>query len=605
MSLATPTKSRPHGERAQRAWWRLGWPLLGAGLVLALLAAAQQETTEPRSPQSVFRVETRLVLVDVVVSDKKGQPVPGLGREEFFLEEEGKPQEIAVFAWEGRTAATVIAPALPPNVYTNRPEYHRPRGPLTIVLLDSLNTPRADQMRMREEMVRYLANSFRSGQWTAVLSLTGRLRVLQDFTNDREVLLAAMRGYSPQSSALLGVRESVTSREADQEIQALRALAEGCDAAAREQIYSFIASLKNFQDTQMAESDKQRMRVSLAALRAVANAVVGYPGRKNLIWVSAAFPALYLGREKWSAEDEVRETAQLLNDARLAVYPVDPRGLVALTNEESYAQFVARMGDAEAQIPSGYPQPSLPSESPRSPQRYLYASQTAMKALAENTGGLAFFNRNDIDNAVAAAATDGASYYTLGYYPKGGKWDGSFRRIKVELARNGVRLRYRQGYYATPSGEGNEAVAGDGRQPTGEWLPALFDPLPATGLTFRAYLRPPASGSVVPVQFWLEPDNALLGDVGGGVRELDLDVVVGAFSPEGLQLKKVVERVQRRLEPGNDSQAWRRGVVLPTSIELSPGRYELRLLLRDHRTGRVGRVDVPLTLPARVAATSQ
>lgn len=604
MPLGAAAVSREQFRHPPRVWWRPGWLLLGAALVSALLAAAQQATPEPQPAPPVLRVDTRLVLVDVVVTGKKGEPLAGLAREEFVLEEDGKPQEIAVFASEG-SAATVVAPPLPPNVYSNRPEYHPPRGPLTIVLLDSLNTPRADQVRMREEMVRYLANSFQGGQWAAVLSLTDRLRVLQDFTNNREMLLAAVRGYSPQSSALLGVRESVTSRQTDEEILALRELAQGCDEESKRQIYGYIASLKTFQDSQMAQSDKLRMQLSLAALRAVGNAVVGYPGRKNLIWVSAAFPALYVGREKWSAEDEIRQTAQLLNDARLAVYPVDPRGLVAITNEESYAQLVARMGDAEAQIPSAYPQPQLPSESPRSPQRYLYASQAAMKALAENTGGLAFFNRNDIDSAVAAAASDGASYYTLGYYPKHGKWDGSLRRLKVQLARKGLRLRYRQSYYATPgAGFGAVAVAA-GSQQGDEWLGALFDPLPATGLTFRAYVRPPESGSSVPVQFWLGPDSALLGEVGGGERELDLGLAVAAFSPNGLQVKKVVQRVQRRLEPGKDPQAWRRGVVLPTTIDLGPGRYELRLLLRDHRTGRVGRVDVPLTLSAAVAATGQ
>lgn len=602
---------------------RLPFPVAGPALTVVLgltlvwgLASGPLLVAEPPPslklppPTASLRVETRLVLVDVVATDKNGHAVEGLTREDFALAEDGRSQEIAFFSREGQSQTASAPAALPPNVYTNHPDYYRAPGALTLVLLDALNTPRKDQMLMREELLRYFKSPLPANQWTALLALTDQLRVLQDFTPNRELLLAAVKDYTPQQAGPLGVREQVLSRETEEEHAALQEMIKWCGDPCRD----FLDSLKRFEEAAMAASDKERMQRTLAALRTLGQGVAGYPGRKNLIWVSASFPVFYpgdrTGRHRWSADAEVRATAQLLNDARVAIYPVDPRGLVDAFKPESYQDFEARMSEA-AGSPPGYspsptgPEPSasvIPSRSPRHPQQYLYASQSAMKVLAETTGGLAFYNRNDLANAVGVAVADGSSYYALGYYPKNEEWSGAFRRIEVKLARSGLRLRYRQGYYATRTPSGARPTAG-GASLDDELVAALEAPLPATGIVFRAHVPPPAPGSSsrVSVEFWFDSNILLRDPEAGGAGRLDVDCVVGAFSPDGALVQTVGQRAQWIVPSQDSDETTENGVSVPASLDLPPGNYHLRLLVCDNHSRRLGRVDLPLTLPAATA----
>ncbi len=586
-------------------------PLLVLGVLATCLSTGAQKAPPQQGPGVIVPKETVLVLVDAVVTDQNGKPVEGLGREEFEVKEEGKAQDIAVFQWSARTQPRPSPTPLPPHVFTNQPEYHPPRGPLTIVLLDALNTPRTDQVFMGRQMVRYFSSSSNAGQWTAVLALTDALRVLQDFTTDRELLMAAVKNYNPLQSGLLGVREQMTSRESDDEFAVLLQELKACGGSC-EPLMQLIADLQRFEENVTAQSDQERMQLTLAALRAIANAVIGYPGRKNLIWVSSAFPTMYwgdkTGASRWSGSEELRQTAQLLNNARIAVYPVDPRGLATADKPESYDEFVNRIGATRPpDFQMGSPPPVNVSESAQSPAGYLYMSQSAMKGIAESTGGQAFYNRNDLANAVALAVADGSAYYTLGYYPKDTNWDGKFRRIEVKLARKGLRMRYRTGYYAIGAARSGQQATGATAQASAELQAALYDPFPATGITFRAHLPPPkpAAAAQVRVEFWLDKQSVLITDPGDGTGQLDLDYVVAAFSPDGKPVKNVGKRLRWSLKAQDRNQAIEHGMMLPARIELPPGKYQLRLLLRDNHTGQLGRVDAPLTVPSPATAPGQ
>ena len=162
---------------------------------------AQSQPTEP--PVPTIRVNTHLVLVDVVVTDKSGKRVQGLKAEDFTLQEKGKNQKISIFtsAAENKQAA---APKLPPGIYSNKPEYRSPGGPVVVILLDAVNTPFKDQAYARQQMLEFVRNQYKPGQKTAVLTLTGALGVLQDFTDDPDVLLAALKSYKPKEQESTG-----------------------------------------------------------------------------------------------------------------------------------------------------------------------------------------------------------------------------------------------------------------------------------------------------------------------------------------------------------------------------------------------------------------
>ncbi len=188
---------------------------------------------------------------------------------------------------------------------------------------------------------------------------------------------------------------------------------------------------------------KTRIEMSAAALETIAHRLAGVQGRKNLIWVSSGFPLVlsgHLGVEQMN--EPVDRATRAANDANVAIYPVDARGLV-VNQMPSVMTSGATFGNTG----------DLP---PRPPSRTV--SFDSAKMLAADTGGRAFFNTNDIASAVRGALDDGRLTYVLGYYPSHGKWNGAFRTITVKVNRPGVEVRHRLGYAALPLPAGKTAA---------------------------------------------------------------------------------------------------------------------------------------------------
>jgi len=539
--------------------------LLGLGLSVALtlgaLASSQNAPAPSGSrvdlPAAVLRVTTRLVLVDVVVTDKDGRPVTGLTRDDFVLLEEGQPQTISAFSHESpgvRADAQPEPPPLPAHVYTNRPEYRTPPGPLVILLLDSLNTPWHDLAYMRQQMLKYIRTQVKPDQRVAVMVLGNNLMVLQDFTTDSRLLLAALERFSGERPA--GLNNEPTQI-------APQALAEA-PAGAVERI---TANLERFHTEQAGATTDERVRVTLASLRAIGRAVAGYPGRKNLIWVSGAFPFTLVPERSGNFEafrsyaSEVRRTAGELTDAQVAVYPVDARGLVG--------PWFSGIGGSHA----------------------------TMNQLAQDTGGKAYYNRNDIEVAVSLAAADGTSYYFLAYHPENNNWDGKFRRIEVRVNRKELRIRHRRGYYAT-EGAINEATQKREKAQLEEMKAILRDPLPATAITFLARVRPPTPGEKeLLAEFLLDAETLRYVPTADGHQSMKADFLVAAVSPEGRVLASNGHTIEAEFDPPRFAAIQETGLPFKCPLALVPGRYErLRLVVRDHLSGLAGTVDVPLAL---------
>ena len=178
--------------------------VVSAGLIFLLVAGPTALTAQQTSadvPSITIRATTRLVVVDVVVTDKGGQPVTGLKAEDFTLEENGKKQKVSVFTPPEFANKTAPAP-VPPGVLSNHPEKVSPAGPPTVLMIDALNSPFKEQAYARTEMLKYAAEQNQSGQSIAVVALTDRLHVLQQFTSDPQVLLTAIKNFRPQEQIL-------------------------------------------------------------------------------------------------------------------------------------------------------------------------------------------------------------------------------------------------------------------------------------------------------------------------------------------------------------------------------------------------------------------
>ncbi len=583
-------------------------------VVLALIAilttAALLPAQQPdQFPSPVIRVTTRLVMLDVIAVDKSGKPVTDLKPEDFVLEEGGKKQKISVFGLHNPPAAAAAAPALPAGVYSNRPETQVAPGPVTILLIDGLNSPFQNQAFVRNKLIDYVKTQHQPGQRMAVLALGNGLFKLQGFTSDPALLRAALENYRPAQ-----VRETAAS-QIEQRVTSVPPANIGLRGTTGEaRVNSLISTLSFFENEQEVLALDVRMRTSLESLRAIARMVSGMPGRKNLVWVSARFPFsltpedasvtftptrandptappptpqentqfAYQQQVRQGEVENIRRTAALLADSQVAVYPVDARGLIGAQQLAD----ASRSGlNPAGLLRMGHEYGTQVSNVGAS----ITSNQGVMQDLAQQTGGKPYYNRNDIDNAVAIATGDGGTYYDIGYYPDKKKFDGGFRKIKVTVARPNVELRYRRGYYAV------DPTKVDVKQRDAEMNTMLLrDSGDATLVTFDVQVTP--AKNKVTVHF-LVPARSFSTQESPEGRIVNLDFFLAAVTRDG---SKVVvntgQSVNQPLTPEQFAQVQQQGLVVPVEAAVPAGDLELRLAVRDNRTGYFGTLNVPLTV---------
>jgi VWFA-related protein len=251
-------------------------------------------------PELSIRATTRLVTADTIVTGADSRPVSGLTKEDFTVLEDGKPQKIAFFSFVAAEQKPVTPPPrLRPDVFTNRPEYHSDNGPLVVLLLDGLNTPPTQQLYVHQQIMKYLTSLNLAGPGTAILALGNTLTVLQDFTTDPQRLLSAAKGYKGGRTAVdiesPKIEISVTAGPgggalSQAKLPGSTANDDAANIASQTKATNSFAelaqSLKRFDSEVGANDENARVRVTLEALRRIAHAVSGYPGRKNLIWFS-------------------------------------------------------------------------------------------------------------------------------------------------------------------------------------------------------------------------------------------------------------------------------------------------------------------------------
>jgi VWFA-related protein len=588
-------------------------------ILIALLAAAvsgaHAQTALPAdAPQAQLRTTTRLVLLDVVVTDKSGKPVAGLTADQFTVTEQGKPQKISVFSPAARAADNAAnPPLLPPNVTTNLPVFRKRAGGATVLmLLDAVNTPAQNQVYVRQQMLRWVADQLKPDMRVAVLTLTNTLNVLQDFSSDPVLLKAALERYRPTTPAVAhegsdkqGAAENQSPLAPDAPTINTPSQAGGAGAAATARatgggegasplVEELQQAAERFEKENASFALDDRVRTTLAALREIAHYVAGFPGRKSLLWFSASFPVDLAMNDIADIDTfrnyaaEVRTTTNLLSDAHVAIYPIDARGL-----------FTDTMTMAEERGPAaGAARPQLGLEANRTLQRTVqerFAREATMEHVADDTGGRVFRSRNDIDQAIAEAVADESAYYVIGYYPANKKWDGNFREVKVHVSRAGLQVRTRRGYYAIDP----DSVA---RQNTGEMVGALKSgALPSTEVLFYARVTPPAtpkSKDVVAVDFLVNPQTVSFETQSENTKFCSLRFEVEAYNTAGKLVRAEVQTAEAPLKPETFQRVERTGIPMQVSIKLQPGTYKLRLGVRDNRTGFFGTSDLPVTVAA-------
>ena len=532
---------------------------LGILLLIPTGLYAQSATQPTDSNQSqvvhsdeVLRTNTRLVVVDVVATDSKGQPVPDLKASDFTILEDGKPQKISGFNFEhlAGAPAQVVQINLPPSVVTNLPKFQS--NSLNVILLDTGNGDFTEQIYARDQLLKFL-NGAALDRPVAIYAMQGQLKLLHDFTTDNKSLSAAVAKYRPPAK-----NNSSESAESRASAFATRG------------------------DYHTSERDIEN---TLNQLNVLAKILAGYPGRKNLIWLSESFPLVLFPE---SATFPIGLKTQDMTSGASTM-----QRLQTSSPFKTYAELIKKISDAlmSAQVAV------YPVDSGAVGKDDHLASQHTMDNMAESTGGKSFKNSNDLVLGLRSGIEDGSTYYTLTYYPENKNWDGLFRRIQIKTERGNVNLRYREGYYAVDPEklhkEDSDAVAENFSRLLDLEAPA------ATQVVFQAQVLPPSEKNrKVVVNFHIDPRTLAFEKKDGGVEFAKLSCTVWAYGKDKSKPAMFSGTVNANLN-AKDYQQMMQQRFLPCDqqLDLKPGTYALRMGVLDRASNKIGTASAQVVVP--------
>jgi VWFA-related protein len=560
-------------------------PLIASqcAIVLAILAtgqtqgaSAEQPAQQKSLPQSsrksatIIRAESRLVVLDVVVSGRNRHLVTGLSKSDFTVLEDGKPQPIVSFeAHVSRPATAGLAQVpQPERQYTNISE--QTPSSINIVLFDVLNTPFIDQPYAREQMVQFL-KTLPPGQPVSLFELGTRLRMIAGFTTTSDELVAAARKMVPHPSELLDTHEERLQTEEQLGLMREGSLNQG-----------FFDRMQEFMARSWEGRDTNRASATVQALSELAHAVSGFRGRKNVIWLSEEFP-VYFGPDLSTDgsrpnpdlrtySEIMRDAAGVLSAAQISLYPIDVRGLIS-------GQVNAGIGGSR---PPGMGQ-----------IRQIETLHIAMDDLAKETGGHAYYNTNDLELAMQRSLESGSTYYTLAYVPRAKVGDPRYHRIKVELSRPGLEAEYRKGYFATPEKQHSEEDAAADLFNAVQLSNPQFTMLP-----LKAQVLPPdPDHSNVRIDCRVDGSGVLFSDGPGDRKNARLRFITMAWDGKFKAAVNISHNIDLSLPPEKYEQAVHNGIAVHQELHLQAGAYRLRLGVMDDGSGKIGTLDIPLRLP--------
>lgn len=568
----------------------------------------QSNAPNSAGQQRTLRTFSRAVVVDVIVTDHKGRPVTGLKRGQFVVTEEGKPQAITYF--EEHTAAqqpTVAAPKLPPDVFTNFSPTPFPPV-VNVLLLDSLNTRMEDQSFVHRQAMDFLQTA-KPGSRIAIFAMSRSLRFVQGFTDDPTLLAAALgskRINEVQSPDLMKSKEETNAQKT---------------------VIAMGAQLQEFFNENDDSRSVDRALITLVNLQRLATFLGGFPGRKNVIWFTESVPWIINGLNQQQAESvpwiittgfnqqldaELEKTFNMLAASRVALYPVDARGI-------STTGFY--------QADNVLPPTTKPEIGPHSPQtddireenQQRDSDQLMLEKLAHDTGGRAFLNSNGLSAIIADITSSSSDFYSLSYTPSNAKMDGSFRKMNIKISNAEYNLSYRPGYFARaadlPATSETQQKVGD--QKTAALTPYSIDPLrpfmdlgmpQAQQILYEALIRPmPQKDEASPpgaksskdsqlysVDFAVDLSDLDLKQNSNGNRTGKLNLSLIAYDRYAQIIRRNDQIISLDIKPDIYVLFGTKGVQVHTEIDLPHGQYWLRTGIYDQSSRKVGTMEIPL-----------
>ncbi len=532
---------------------------------------AQQQPAPPQQPPITFRAEVNYVEVDARVLDKQGRFITDLKPEDFQIFEDGKPQRVSAFSMvniplERAERPLFASKPIEPDVRNNM---QGADGRIYVIMLDDLHTAPLRSQRVKLAAKQFVERFVGANDLAAVVHTSGRSDASQEFTSSQPRLLRAVDRFMGRK-----LNSSTLNRIEDVQRRA------GTPMAA---------------DPAADIDDKERgfqARNTLDSIKNVAQYLGNIRGRRKAVvmfgeGIDYDINQLFSDQitEAQTVIDATRDMLAAATRGNVAIYTVDPRGLGA--EFEGLAAIQSFPDDTSL----GLGMSSIFNE--------VRLSQDSLRVMGEETGGFAIVNKNDFRDGFQRIVDDNSSYYVMGYYSTNDRRDGRFRKIEVRLPnRPGVTVRARKGYVA-PRGRAPEPAKVAANGPSPELRDAMDSPLPLTGLplalTAVVFKGPAPKGSVVIST--LIAGNMLPFVEDAGMMKNDLEVLAIATDDKGKAFPTDRATVNLNMKPDTAKRVSATGFRVIQSLDLAPGRYNLRVAVREGNTRKAGSVTFDLEVP--------
>ena len=520
-------------------------------LIAALFASAQQAQRATTGDAS-FKSNANLVILDVTVLDKAGKVVSGLNKSDFQVLEDGKAQNVSVFEFQKLDNDTAVSdmPAAPPALTASATPVPKaaaakpgftPSAPgsirfqdrrLVVMLFDLSSMQPDDQVHANEAAQKFLNNSLQPNDMVAIMVNSTSLNVAQEFTNDKDQLISVIKKLSiGQSSDLanLGTTGDMTTGE---------------DTGA--------AFESDETETNIFSTDQK-----LVALETAAKMLSSLPEKKALVYFSAG-----VGKSGVDNQAQLRSTVAAAVRSNVSFYPIDISGLVAIPPGGDATHAASRGTD------------SFSGGAQARQKQSFDDKQETLVTLAQDTGGKAFLDSNDIAGGIKDARDDVHSYYILGFYSTNEKEDGKFRRIQVKMQKPGLqaKLDYRDGYYANKTFK--KFTESDKESQLQEAL-MLGDPLTDLPISFEAdYFRLGLQTYYVPISVRV-PGSVIPLVKKGAKLETQIDFIGQVYNSKNAIVQKLRDYIPVKVDDQTAAMIAKRPIQYDAGLTLPPGTYSI------------------------------
>lgn len=574
-------------------------------LAIATTARAQNEPpltghTLPSGPPadpSVLHVNVNMAILDVVVRDKSGKSIHGLSQSDFRLLEDHRTQSIVLFE-EHRASKTSQARSnstLPEHVYADNTPY---AATSTVFLFDTLNADAVDLSNARGQLLKDISE-FPPNESVAVFVLGLKLRMIRGFSTD---VVSAIKSLN-EGKATTPEKALSSTADSDHPIQAnANSSSASTSPSHSSPPSSNLAAFSNDESASLRE--EARAEATIAGLAQLSHYLSSIPGRKNVLWFSAGFPQI-LGdlATPWKITNfttDIRPVDEALARARVALYPIDCRGLLT-----SPAASFAKQEDLKegAGLQSSI---SYAFADNRDAPLKLWSEHQTMLQMATDTGGEAFFDTNAIGRSAIAAISSGSDYYTLGYVPTNRKYDGTLRMIEVFLPEAHYELSYRRHYFSDGFAQKGKPVGTDASPMT---IAMAESTLPLSQVTFQVRALPvdvqasnaqhessksPPKTRRYILDYIVDPRSVQLKSLPEGRAQAEFELAEAVYDIDGKRLKAQDVGLEANLAPKDMGKIFKTGLQIHREIDVPQDGSLLKLGVRDATSGSIGTIAVSI-----------